>query len=230
MAENKLTKNLGLKKVGLGNNLLQEVYNYNDNLEKIDGSIYDDTELKNQLDQKQNKLIAGQNITIGSDGKINAKDTVYNDSSLRTLIGQKQNKLTAGNGISIGSNNVISAITQSNDIKKSQTNFIGYNGNSFECYKYAFSSGLIIYSGIAIMKPEFPNQILNSQVYLDIQSDEEVIFAGGTVETQYTPSYYLYHVQYLVENTRVNFYLGNDMSSSVQDTPRVNLYAVCYKK
>lgn len=54
-----------------------------------------------ELSTKQNKLVAGTNITIDSTGKISAKDTVYDDASIKADLIKKQDKLTAGDNIDI---------------------------------------------------------------------------------------------------------------------------------
>ncbi len=69
-----------------------------------------------EWDGKQNKLTAGDNVTISED-TISAKDTTYtasdfdikdiaDDDGLRSIWGGKQNKLTAGTNISIEDNTI----------------------------------------------------------------------------------------------------------------------------
>lgn len=70
------------------------------------------TNIENLSNSKQDKLTAGDNITI-TGNKISAKDTVYDDTAIKASIDKKQDKLTAGNNITISDDNVISATISS---------------------------------------------------------------------------------------------------------------------
>lgn len=85
---------------------------------------YDDSSIRNQINQKQNKLVSGTNITI-SGNTISAKDTIYNDSDLQLKIKNLPKKYVAniGNGSAseytishnLGTRDVIVSIYQGGD-------------------------------------------------------------------------------------------------------------------
>lgn len=74
-------------------------------------TLYDDTDLRNEIDGKQDPLTAGDNVTINATGVISATDTntVYDETALRELVESKQDQLTAGDNVAIDADGVISA-------------------------------------------------------------------------------------------------------------------------
>ena len=66
---------------------------------------YDDRQLLDKINEKQDKLTAGTNVVI-SGNTISSIDTKYDDSSIKNQISQKQDKLTSGTNITILGNTI----------------------------------------------------------------------------------------------------------------------------
>lgn len=77
-------------------------------------TIYDDSGIKADINTKQDKLIAGDNIDI-TDDTISATDTIYDDSGVKADIGTKQDKLIAGDNIDITGDTISATDTIYND-------------------------------------------------------------------------------------------------------------------
>lgn len=118
---------------------------------------YDDTQLRELINTKQNKLVSGTNIktingaTLLGSGNItieSGSNETYNDTEIRELINTKQDKLTVGSGINIDSNNKISVelTVNSSDYNGSATvanNVLMLNDEASEPYDDTELKGLI---------------------------------------------------------------------------------------
>lgn len=87
---------------------------YKDQLDDVPTTYATKTELEDGLDEKQDVLTAGTNITIASDGTISATDTTYTageniDISASNVISADVPVYTGAGIVSVNSNHVISA-------------------------------------------------------------------------------------------------------------------------